>query len=54
MSGLTQANVGERNSAFVIEYLQTEHIPVAAQDLLDIYPRKVYFFPAPEGWSCAS
>jgi chemotaxis protein CheD len=45
MSGLTQANVGERNSAFVIEYLQTEQIPLAARDLLDIYPRKVYFFP---------
>jgi chemotaxis protein CheD len=45
MSGLTQANVGERNAAFVIEYLRTEEIPLAARDLLDIYPRKVYFFP---------
>jgi chemotaxis protein CheD len=45
MSGLTQANVGERNAAFVLEYLRTENIPLAARDLLDIYPRKVYFFP---------
>lgn len=45
MSGLTQANVGERNAAFVIEYLRTEGISLAARDLLDIYPRKVYFFP---------
>jgi chemotaxis protein CheD len=45
MSGLTQANVGERNAAFVVEYLRTEQIPLAARDLLDIYPRKVYFFP---------
>ncbi len=45
MSGLTQANVGERNAAFVLEYLQTEGIRLAARDLLDIYPRKVYFFP---------
>lgn len=45
MSGLTQANVGERNAAFVIEYLRTEAIALAARDLLDIYPRKVYFFP---------
>lgn len=45
MSGLTQANVGERNAAFVVDYLRTEQIPLAARDLLDIYPRKVYFFP---------
>jgi chemotaxis receptor (MCP) glutamine deamidase CheD len=29
MSGLTQANVGERNAAFVLEYLQTEGIRLA-------------------------
>jgi chemotaxis protein CheD len=45
MSGLTQANVGERNAAFVLEYLRTEGVALAARDLLDIYPRKVYFFP---------
>ncbi|MBU0752727.1 MAG: chemoreceptor glutamine deamidase CheD [Gammaproteobacteria bacterium] len=46
MEKLTHSNVGERNSQFVIDYLHTEGIPVAAQDLLDIHPRKVYFFPA--------
>jgi chemotaxis protein CheD len=45
MSGLTQANVGERNASFVLDYLQLEGIRLAARDLLDIYPRKVYFFP---------
>jgi len=45
MSGLTQANVGERNSNFVLDYLHTENIVLKAQDLLDLYPRKVYFFP---------
>ena len=30
---------------FVLEYLNTEGIPVKAQDLLDVHPRKVYFFP---------
>jgi len=45
MEKLTHSNVGERNSQFVIDYLHTEGIPVAAQDLLDIHPRKVYFFP---------
>lgn len=45
IKGFTSANVGARNSDFVLQYLDTENIPVVAQDLLDIYPRKVYFFP---------
>ncbi|MDN6855184.1 chemoreceptor glutamine deamidase CheD [Pseudomonas sp. CAN2814] len=39
------ADVGERNAEFVLAYLDNENIPLAAQDLLDIHPRKVYFFP---------
>ena len=35
-----------RETEFVLNYLQTEKIPVVAKDLLDSYPRKVYFFPA--------
>lgn len=46
LRGFTVANVGERNAEFVLDFLHTESIPVVAQDLLDIYPRKVYFFPA--------
>jgi chemotaxis protein CheD len=38
-------NIGDRNVSFVRSYLKTEQIPVIAEDLLDIYPRKVYFFP---------
>ena len=45
LRGFTAMNVGERNAQFVLEYLKTEKIAVAAQDLLDIYPRKVYYFP---------
>ncbi|GJL75910.1 MAG TPA: chemoreceptor glutamine deamidase CheD [Nitrosomonas nitrosa] len=45
ISGLTIANVGQRNADFVLNFLETENIPVTAQDLVDIYPRKVYFFP---------
>jgi len=45
LRGFTVANVGERNAEFVLKFLKTEKIPVAAQDLLDIYPRKVYYFP---------
>lgn len=45
LRGFTVGNVGERNAEFVLRYLKTENIHIAAQDLLDIYPRKVYFFP---------
>ena len=45
LKGFTTINVGERNAEFVMEYLKLERIPVVAQDLLDVYPRKVYFFP---------
>jgi chemotaxis protein CheD len=46
MAGFTTMNVGERNTQFVLEYLATERIPVISQDVLDIHPRKVCFFPA--------
>ncbi len=45
MANFTTMNVGERNTAFVIDYLQTERIPLLSRDVLDIYPRKVCFFP---------
>jgi len=45
LRGFTAMNVGERNAAFVTQFLKTERIPVLASDLNDIYPRKVYFFP---------
>lgn len=45
LSSFASANVGDRNAEFVLEYLRTEGIAVGGQDLLDVYPRKVYFFP---------
>ncbi len=45
LRGLTALNVGERNAAFVRAYLKAEGIRVLAEDLNDIFPRKVYFFP---------
>jgi chemotaxis protein CheD len=46
MHSFTTMNVGERNTAFVLEYLQTERIAVVSKDVLDIHPRKVCYFPA--------
>ncbi len=46
MASFTAMNVGERNTEFVMNYLQTERIPIVSKDVLDIYPRKVCFFPS--------
>ncbi len=45
LDGLTVANVGQRNADFVLKFLAMENIRVIAQDLVDVFPRKVYFFP---------
>lgn len=45
LESLSSSNVGARNAEFVLKFLQTEKIPVVAKDLLDSYPRKVYYFP---------
>lgn len=45
LRGFTAINVGERNAKFVLDYLKAERMRVIAEDLNDIYPRKVYFFP---------
>lgn len=45
LKGFTAINVGSRNAAFVLNFLKVERIKVVAEDLNDIYPRKVYFFP---------
>lgn len=46
LPGLVEANVGERNAEFVLGFLETENIRIVAHDLVDIYPRKVYYFPS--------
>ncbi len=46
MFGETQLNVGRRNENFALEYLKTEGIKVAAQDVGGAYSRKVYFQPS--------
>ncbi len=45
LKGLTINNIGERNAEFILDYLAIENIPLLNSDLLDQYPRKVYFFP---------
>ena len=45
LRSFTAMNVGERNATFVKKFLKNEGIRVTGEDLNDIYPRKVYFFP---------
>jgi chemotaxis protein CheD len=45
LQGMTLSKVGERNAAFVLDYLAAEQIPVLSQDLLDTCPRRVHYFP---------
>ncbi len=45
LQGFTSINVGERNARFVRDYLRDVNIRILAEDLNDIHPRKVYFFP---------
>ena len=39
-------NVGERNAAFVVDYLKTEDIPILSADLEGRYARKIYLYGA--------
>lgn len=39
------SDVGQRNIEFVRRYISTEKLRVVAEDLGDIYPRQVQFFP---------
>ena len=45
LRGFVAINVGQRNAQFVRDYLRAEGIRIIAEDLNDIHPRKVYFFP---------
>ncbi|WP_348945607.1 chemoreceptor glutamine deamidase CheD [Chitinibacter sp. FCG-7] len=45
LRGFTVSNIGLKNADFVKSFLNFEQIPIVAEDLLDIFPRKVYFFP---------
>lgn len=45
LRSFTANAVGDRNAIFVKKYLHDEGIPITSEDLLDVFPRKVYYFP---------
>lgn len=44
LPGMTLDPIGTRNGNFVLNYLTAERIPIVAQDLFGVQPRKVCFF----------
>ncbi len=45
IAGMSSINVGQRNTQFVLDYLEAERIPVIGNDLLGSHPRRVCFWP---------
>ncbi|MGO4331920.1 chemoreceptor glutamine deamidase CheD [Cupriavidus sp. 2TAF22] len=45
LANMTTLNIGDRNAEFVLKYLKTEEIRVAAQDLRGPHARRVSYFP---------
>lgn len=45
LPGFTVNNVGQRNGEFVLDYLAAEGLAISGQDLYDVYPRRVHYFP---------
>lgn len=41
----SQRTVGDKNSSFVLEYLEREGVPVTARDLGGTRARRIFFFP---------
>lgn len=39
------SDIGQRNIAFVRDFLRKESLPIAAEDVGSVYPRKVLYFP---------
>lgn len=40
------SDIGRKNIDFVRHYISSEHLRLVAEDVGDIYPRKIYYFPA--------
>ncbi|VAX00651.1 Chemotaxis protein CheD [hydrothermal vent metagenome] len=45
LNGMDQIDIGHKNISFIRGYVILEGLEVAAQDLGDVYPRKVMYFP---------
>ena len=41
----TMMDIGKKNIDFILDYIQTEGFKISSEDLGDVYPRKVIYFP---------
>jgi len=46
IKNMSTMDIGKRNIDFVNEYIKTEGLTLLSEDVGDIYPRKVMYFPA--------
>ena len=46
LKNMSTLDIGKKNIDFVLQYIKDESLKLTADDLGDIYPRKVLFFPA--------
>lgn len=45
LKNMSTLDIGQKNIDFVLQYIRDESLQLLAQDLGDIYPRKVIYFP---------
>lgn len=45
LAGMTNIDVGKQNIDFIKQYIENEGLMIKSQDVGDIYPRKVLYFP---------
>lgn len=45
LAGMTNIDVGKQNIEFITEYLANEGLTIQSQNVGDVYPRKVLYFP---------
>ena len=46
LKNMSTLDIGQKNIDFVMQYIRDESLKLTADDLGDVYPRKVIFFPA--------
>lgn len=45
LKNMSTLDIGQKNIDFVMQYIKDESLKLTAEDLGDVYPRKVLFFP---------
>jgi len=45
LKNMSTLDIGQKNIDFILQYIKDESLKLAAQDLGDVYPRKVVYFP---------